>query len=72
MDKQQRIKLSIYKHPVKLDGMIREMSPDGKWLIVEFDGPLPDKKLYWNSENTLSDFDPQQPAPKGGLLYTVR
>jgi hypothetical protein len=57
--KTQRIKLRMYKHPVKLDATIVAMAADGRWLDVEFDGPLQGKRLYRHSEHFLTNEDPR-------------
>lgn len=45
--KAQRIKLKLHGHPVKLDGTVTKMAPDGSSLTVEFDaGTLGTVTLY--------------------------
>jgi hypothetical protein len=44
--KVQRIKLRIHENPVKFDASITAVAPDGTWMDVEFDGPIPDQRLY--------------------------
>jgi hypothetical protein len=53
--KEQRIKLRILGNPVKLDGTITSMDAKGEWIMVEFDGPLESKKLYWYDEKKLAE-----------------
>lgn len=45
--KQQRIRMRLYQHPVKLDG-----------TIVEFDGPYPLTKFWRYSETLVSNKPP--------------
>lgn len=56
--KVQRIKLRLYKHPVKHDGTIVEFAHDGSWLVVEFDGPLPNMMLWQYGDTLLTDQEP--------------
>jgi hypothetical protein len=60
----QRIKLRLYKHPVKLDATIVAMDPSGKWIDVEFDGPLPNVRLWQYSTSLLANKEPD----KNGLI----
>lgn len=55
---KQRIKLRIYKHPVKHDATIVEFAPDGSWFVVRFDGPLEDLKLWRYSDTIAVDKEP--------------
>lgn len=62
--KTQRIKLQLCRHPVKLDGTITEFALDGSYFDVEFDGPLPKKRLYPWSE-ILAGERPKQDVALG-------
>lgn len=66
--KQQKIRLRLYKHPIKLDGVVKYFAPDGSYIIVSFDGPLPDA-VFWNySEHLVTDKRPiPYTAGSGGL-----
>ena len=64
--KSQRIKMRIYKHPVKHDGTIIEFAPDGSSFKVEFDGPLPVTTFYkYHDNNTLVL---TKPTDNGGMV----
>ena len=56
---KQRIKMRLYKHPVKHDGTITEFAPDGKSFTVQFDGPLPDTTFWKWSETLVLDKEPE-------------
>lgn len=58
--KCQRIKMKLYKHPVKLDGTITDFSLDGSTFTVEFDGPYPTTTFWRYSENTAADKEPMK------------
>lgn len=57
--KPQRIKMRLYKHPVKLDGTITEFAPDGSWFTVAFDGPLPETKFWKYGDTLVIDKEPE-------------
>lgn len=60
--KAQRIKMRIYKHAVKLDGTVTEYAPDGSTFVVQFDGPLGEKRFWQYSETLVTDLESDKSA----------
>lgn len=55
-DRAQRIKLRCEGSPVKFDATIIESTPDGKRIVVAFDGPMEDATLYaYGDHKMVSD-----------------
>ena len=71
--KVQRIKMGIYKHPVKLDGTVIGFATDGSCFTVDFDGPYQTTTFYRYRETLISDkpLDECGEMVSGANLWTV-
>lgn len=62
--REQRIKMRISHHPVKLDGTITDFAPDGSHFTVRFDGPVATTRFY--PHGTSGQFVVNRPIGAGG------